>query len=293
MKSMTGCGRGVFSGQGMKVITEVTSVNRKQSEVTVYLPREVESLEPKVRNELNRRLSRGRIVAKISLQVGEDGAAGQFQLNAPLAKKYAKELSALARELKISEEITLDMLIRVPGVLRTDVAPCDAEAYWEPISASLNDAVEALVKMRSAEGDHLAKDLKSRIALMKKAVTRIKAEAPGMVERYRENLKERVKKAGLDLPKDEDERLLKEIVYFADRSDISEELTRLQSHFKQFEDCAKSGEPVGRTLDFLAQEMNREINTIGSKAGDSSISREVVVFKAELEKFREQVQNVE
>ena len=114
-----------------------------------------------------------------------------------------------------------------------------------------------------------------------------------MVERYREQLRERIKNAGLEMPGVDDERLLKEIVYFADRSDISEELTRLQSHFQQFDDCVKSQEPVGRTLDFLAQEMNREVNTIGSKANDSLISREVVTLKAELEKFREQVQNVE
>jgi uncharacterized protein (TIGR00255 family) len=114
-----------------------------------------------------------------------------------------------------------------------------------------------------------------------------------VAERYREQLLQRIKDAGLEAPGVDDDRLLKEVVYFADRSDISEELTRLQSHFKQFDDCVKSAEPVGRTLDFLAQEMNREINTIGSKANDSVISREVVTLKAELEKFREQAQNVE
>src|SRR6202008_680741 len=126
-----------------------------------------------------------------------------------------------------------------------------------------------------------------------KSVNRIRDAAPEMVERYRTNLRERIKGSGLDLPAVDDERLLKEIVYFADRSDITEELTRLQSHFQQFDDCVKSSEPVGRMLDFLAQEMNREVNTIGSKANDSLISREVVTLKAELERFREQAQNVE
>lgn len=128
---------------------------------------------------------------------------------------------------------------------------------------------------------------------MRTATARIEQQAPAVATRYREQLVERIKSAGLQAPGVEDDRLLKEVVYFADRSDISEELTRLQSHFKQFEDCRKSKEPVGRMLDFLAQEMNREINTIGSKANDSVISREVVTLKAELEKFREQVQNVE
>jgi uncharacterized protein (TIGR00255 family) len=135
--------------------------------------------------------------------------------------------------------------------------------------------------------------LQGRMKTMRKGVATIKAAAPEMVKRYREQLQQRITNAGLPLPPEEDERLMKEVVYFADRSDISEELARLQSHFKQFEDLIKSEEPVGRTLDFLAQEMNREINTIGSKAQDSEVAREVVQFKAELEKFREQVQNVE
>jgi len=147
--------------------------------------------------------------------------------------------------------------------------------------------------MRAREGDHLAKDLAARITSMRKAATTIQQNAPQVALRYREQLLTRIKSAGLEAPALEDERLIKEVVYFADRSDISEELTRLQSHFQQFDDCLKSKEPVGRTLDFLAQEMNREINTIGSKANDSLISREVVTLKAELEKFREQAQNVE
>jgi uncharacterized protein (TIGR00255 family) len=147
--------------------------------------------------------------------------------------------------------------------------------------------------MREREGAHLTQDLAKRIALMRKAAARIQEQAPTVAERYRQQLVERIKSAGLTAPGAEDERLLKEVVYFADRSDISEELTRLQSHFLQFDDCRKSKEPVGRMLDFLAQEMNREINTIGSKANDSLISHEVVTLKAELEKFREQAQNVE
>jgi uncharacterized protein (TIGR00255 family) len=132
-----------------------------------------------------------------------------------------------------------------------------------------------------------------RVAIMRQAATQIQKHAPKVAERYREQLLQRIKEANLAAPAPDDERLLKEVVYFADRSDITEELTRLQSHFQQFDDCVKTAEPVGRTLDFLAQEMNREINTIGSKANDSLISREVVTLKAELEKFREQAQNVE
>jgi uncharacterized protein (TIGR00255 family) len=147
--------------------------------------------------------------------------------------------------------------------------------------------------MRAREGAHLEQDLAQRIRIMRKAVRQIERHAPNVARRYREQLVERIKSAGLEAPGLEDERLLKEVVYFADRSDISEELTRLQSHFQQFEHSRQTKEPVGRMLDFLAQEMNREINTIGSKANDNLISRAVVTLKAELEKFREQAQNVE
>jgi uncharacterized protein (TIGR00255 family) len=150
-----------------------------------------------------------------------------------------------------------------------------------------------MVKMRAREGAHLAQDLTTRMGIMRQAAARIQKQAPTVAERYRQQLVERIKSAELEAPGADDERLLKEVVYFADRSDISEELTRLQSHFQQFDDCRKSKEPVGRMLDFLAQEINREINTIGSKANDSLISREVVTLKAELERFREQAQNVE
>ena len=137
------------------------------------------------------------------------------------------------------------------------------------------------------------KHLRRRVATMRKAAALIQKHAPQVAKRYREQLHDRIKKAGLDTLPADDTRLLQEVALFADRSDISEELTRLQSHFKQFDDCGKSTEPVGRTLDFLAQEMNREINTIGSKANDALISCQVVNLKAELEKFREQAQNVE
>ena len=214
-------------------------------------------------------------------------------MNAALARAYARELNRLAKQLKLAGPVTLETLLRAPGVLQTDEDLADAETFWPAVAKALQTALAALVKMREREGTHLAKDLQKRMAVVARSVERVQKQAPEVVKRYQEQLRERVKNAGLEMPGLDDERLHKEIVYFADRSDISEELTRLESHFHQFDDCVKSKEPVGRTLDFLAQEMNREVNTIGSKANDSLISREVVTLKAELEKFREQVQNVE
>ena len=290
---MTGYGRGEHTQEGYKISAEVSSVNRRQAEINVYLPRELEPLDARVRGEINKQIARGRVTARITLHAGESALISQAQVNTALAKAYARELRKLAAELKISNELTLDTLVRAPGVFQTDTALADADHFWPAIEGSVTKAVEACVKMRVREGAHLLKDLKARIATMRKAVTKVQKEAPAMVERYREQLRERIRTAGLPLPPDEDERLQKEIIYFADRSDISEELTRLESHFKQFDECCRSEEPVGRTLDFLAQEMNREVNTIGAKASDSTIAREVVMLKTEVEKFREQVQNVE
>lgn len=290
---MTGYGRGECAQEGFKITVELSSVNRKQSEIAVNLPRELEVLEAQIRDEVNRRIARGRLTARVSLHAAETREAARVHLNRPLAKAYVQELGKLARELQLEGSVSLDLLMRAPGVLQTNEELADAEDFWPAVQKALRHALEMLVKMREREGAHLRKDLSSRIGQMRRSVSRVKKQAPQVQERYRQQLLERIKNAGLESPDIEEERLIKEVVFFADRSDISEELTRLESHFKQYDDCLKADGPVGRPLDFLAQEMNREINTIGSKANDSAISREVVLLKTELEKFREQVQNVE
>jgi uncharacterized protein (TIGR00255 family) len=293
MKSMTGYGRGECAQDGFKITVELSSVNRKQAEVSVTLPRELELLEAQVRDAINHHIARGRVNARITLHTAESKLSARKHINEPLAKAYAAELARLAKQLKLSGDVTLDQVLRAPGVFQTDEELAGTEDLWPAVQKALNQALAALVKMREREGAHLAKDLTARIGVMRLAVEKVQKQAPTTAANYRQNLLERIKSAGLDAIAPDDERLLKEIVLFADRSDISEELTRLQSHFQQYEDCRKAKEPVGRTLDFLAQEMNREINTIGSKANDAVISHEVVTLKAELEKFREQAQNVE
>jgi len=184
------------------------------------------------------------------------------------------------------------MLLRVPGVLKSTEPTLEAEAVWPSVEQALKRALGQLVKMREKEGKFLADDLIGRLDALADGVARIRQVAPSIVHHYRGQLHARIKEAGLDVPLD-DERLRKEVVLFADRCDITEELTRLESHFQQFRGCLKSVEPVGRTLDFLSQEMNRELNTIGAKANAVEISQVVVRLKAELEKIREQVQNIE
>jgi uncharacterized protein (TIGR00255 family) len=293
MKSMTGYGRGDCSQDGFKITVELSSVNRKQGEIAVNLPREMEMLEAQIRDLINRYIARGRLTVRVTLHAGASVSAARMHLNIPLAKAYARELNRLSRQLHLPGPVTLDQLARAPGVFQTDEQLAVEEDFWPSVEKALQKAMSGLLRMRAREGAHLAEDLAQRIDTMRKAVGNIQKHAPKVAARYREQLIERIRAAGLETPAADDERLLKEVVYFADRSDISEELTRLQSHFKQFQDSQRSKEPVGRMLDFLAQEMNREVNTIGSKANDSLISREVVTLKAELEKFREQAQNVE
>lgn len=290
---MTGYGRGECAQDGFKITVEISSVNRRQMEISVNLPREMELLEGPIRDLINRHIARGRLTVWVSVHAGGGTGSARLHLNAPLAKAYARELGRLAKQLRLPGPVTLDQVARAPGVFQTDEELAVEEDFWPAVEKALRKALLQMVKMREREGTHLAADLGKRIGLMRRATAQIQRQAPAVAERYRQQLIERIKSAGLEAPAADDERLLKEVVYFADRSDISEELARLQSHFQQFEDCRKSREPVGRTLDFLAQEMNREVNTIGSKANDSLISREVVTLKAELEKFREQAQNIE
>lgn len=290
---MTGYGRGENAQDGYKITVEVNAVNRRQSELIVYLPREFECLESRIRDEVNRHISRGRLTTRVNLQTSERAYAKRIHLNAPLAKAYVRELQELAQELNLPGPLLLDQVLRAPGVLQSEDSVQNAECFWPCVHKALRQALQGLLTMREREGQHLARDLKQRMGIIRKQTARIQRQAPKVVRFYQEQLLARIKRAGIDKVGWNDPRILQEIAFFADRSDISEELTRLESHFQQFNDLLQQKEPVGRTLDFLAQEMNREVNTIGSKANDALISREVVALKAELEKFREQVQNVE
>jgi len=291
MNSMTGYGRGEAARGGAKFTVEISTVNRKQAELSLYLPRELDALESRARDEINAKVSRGRIAARVQW-TAKSGDRAQVEIDRNLAKEYAKEYRKLATDLKLGGEVSLDTVLRAPGVLQTSGEELDVESLWTPLRTAVRAALKELLAMRAREGANLKKDLHKRIDALQKSVKAVKRQAPKTVRRHREALLDRLNQSGLDLKLD-DERVLKEVALFADRIDIAEELTRLESHFGQFADYAKSKGPVGRTLDFLSQEMNREVNTIGSKANDPLISRLVVAMKSELEKFREQVQNVE
>ncbi len=293
MRSMTGYGRGTAALEGRQIAVELSSVNRKQAEIALSLPRALLELEPRVRDEINAHISRGRLTVAVGLHAKSGGKEGRSgALNVAAAKAYRDQLEGLRKSLKLGGEITLDQVLRGPGVLDSEDAELETETAWPALRKALKAALEQFVKMRKVEGEALAADLRKRTLAIQKNVKTIGVLAPKVMEHHRGTLLERAAKAGLEIEAS-DERLLKEIVFFADRSDISEELTRLRSHLDQFFGQLGRDEPVGRTLDFLLQEMFRETNTIGNKANFLAISQIVVGMKTELEKLREQVQNIE
>ena len=293
MKSMTGYGRGECTAKGTRITVELNSVNRKQAEVSLSVPSELESIESDLRDLILASVSRGRVSGRVVLQYTGASRASAVAVNETQAKAYRRELSKLAKSLEIPDNLSLDSLLRLPGVLESAQPTLDVKAFRAPIKSALGQALEGLLSMREKEGGNLGRDLAKRLAKLRRIVKRVAKLAPDVLKHHRERLIERLKKNNVDVPDMNDDRLLREIVYYTDRTDVTEELTRLGSHFVQLEECLSDVVPVGRKLDFLAQEMFREINTIGSKANDANISSEVVTLKTELEKIREQVQNVE
>ena len=291
MRSMTGYGRGQSVRNGSKFTVELNSVNRKQSDVVVTLPRELAELEPRVRDVINAEVTRGRLNVVIACHHSASANSAP-SLDTALARSYYSAMLDLKKELGASGEVGIETILRAPGVMRTADAAPEPEDAWPQVEAALNGALGDLVKMREREGKNLARDLIKRLKTVRAAVREIRKLQPTVLQRYRQTLHDRVQRAGVDLPLDDD-RLVKEIIFFADKSDITEELTRLDSHFAQFAHHLRKDEAVGRTLEFMSQEIGREFNTLGAKANDVQISQLVVACKSEMEKIREQIQNIE
>lgn len=291
MRSMTGYGHGETDHNGTKFTVELNCVNRKQSDIVVNLPRDLAALEPQIRQTINENISRGRTNVVVSYHNGSSSSR-KLALDVDLARSYHDAMRALQKELDAPGEITIGAILQAPGVMRMPEEAIDSDKAWPPVERALRSALAELIKMREREGKHLAKDLIGRLKKMRKQIKEIRSLHPDVVKKYRATLLERIQKAGLPIAA-EDERLTKEITFFADRADVSEELTRVESHLAQFAHHLRRHEPVGRTLEFITQEIFRELNTLGAKANDAAISQRVVLCKAELEKIREQIQNLE
>jgi uncharacterized protein (TIGR00255 family) len=291
MRSMTGYGRGVVDHNGVKFSVELNSVNRKQSDIVINLPRDLAELEPRIRQTINENISRGRTNAVVTYHGGQNGVR-KLAFDTELARSYHEAMRDLQKELNAPGEITIDTILQAPGVMRVPEEAIKAEEAWPAIERALRAGLAELIKMREREGKHLAKDLIRRLKAMRKQLKEIRALHPEVVKKYRTALLDRIQKAGLPITSD-DERIVREVSFFADRADVSEELTRLESHLAQFAHHLRKNEPVGRTLEFITQEIFRELNTLGAKANDAAISQRVVASKSELEKIREQIQNLE
>ncbi len=292
MKSMTGFGRAESADQDLRCAVELSSVNRKQSDIDVRLPREWTVLEADVRRLVAGAVTRGRVQVQISLEfTGESGSA--LQVDHGLAGQYAAALAELDEQLFSSRGYSVDCLLRAPGVFTVAESESHSAEHVRPlVESTVHHALAAWNEARTREGSHLVNDISARLATLRGLLESIKAEAPRVPALQREAMQKRLADAGLPLPLD-DERLLKEIAIFADRCDISEEIARLGGHLDEFTRLLQSGEPSGRALDFLTQEMHREVNTIGSKANSAGIAHLVVAGKTEVERIREQVQNLE
>ena len=293
LKSMTGFGAGSARAEGVSISVELNSVNRKQLEVALRLPPHLISFEPRLQKIVQQYLSRGRVSGTVMLDLLEGETS--VTVDQKRAAAVVETLRSSAKKLKLEDDLSASMLLRIPNLLEFQTSEKNMQAGssgFQCLEKALTAALKKLVAMRAKEGRALADDLKTRLAALDAMLVKIVTLAPGVVSKRRKKIFQGLEDLGLE-NLSSDERVLKEIALFGEKSDIAEEITRLASHIKQFRARLRSAEPVGRELDFLVQEFLREINTIGSKANDLEITQQVVAFKTELERIREQVQNVE
>lgn len=290
IRSMSGFGGGRGGVAGEEIDAEIRSVNHKFCEVKVRLPRELSALEAEVIRQVKERLARGGV--EVTLRRGEGRAAIVPKVDLELASAYARAFEEVRQRLGLASEVSLDAVLAAEGVVRSEERAVNLEATRPAIREALARALDALVVMRDREGKALERDLERRLGIVELLLRRVEALSPQSLEYYRERLAERVRELSRGLAPDP-VRLATELALFADRVDVSEELTRLQSHLAQMRGLLEGAEPAGRKMDFLVQEMHREVNTVGSKSQSAEIAAAVVELKAEIERMREQVQNVE
>jgi uncharacterized protein (TIGR00255 family) len=290
IRSMTGFGAGHGSAGGEELDVEIRSVNHKFCEVKVRLPRELAALEVDAAKAVRERLARGGV--DVTARRGGPLAAVAPRVDVPLAEAYARAFAELKARLALPGAVTLADVIAADGVIHLDERALDLDAARQALRSALAGALDALVVMRVREGEALARDLAGRLDAVEALVSRAAALVPQTVEHHRARIAERIQELTRGIALDP-ARLAQEVALFADRTDVTEEVTRLRSHMAQARALLGGAEPAGRKLDFLVQEMHREVNTIGSKSQSAEIAAIVVAAKAEVERMREQVQNVE
>lgn len=291
VRSMTGYGRHELTASGKRLVVEMKSVNHRFAEFAIRLPRQYVLFEDRIRKILGEQISRGRVDIYVSVEnCGEKKR--QVKVDKDLAIAYYNSLKELAEKMEIPAQIDVSEICRFPEVLTVEDSEENPEELWPALEETARAAMNQLVAMRETEGRRLVEDLIHRNERIAQFIREIADRAPHVTVDYREKLRARLADILAEIPVDE-ARLATEVAFFADRSSIDEEITRLSSHLIQMMDSLQGGDSVGRKLDFLVQELNREANTIGSKANDLEISRLAIATKSEIEKIREQVQNLE
>lgn len=290
MKSMTGFGRASLESNGKNYIIEIKTVNNKYSDITVKSPKRLSFMEDKIRKQIANRITRGKVEVSVSF-FDFSNKSKNVVLNKEIAKEYIKQLREIADENNLSENISVVEIAKLPDILNSIDSDNDEEIASEALQC-LNMALDSLIEMRKTEGENIKQDLLVRIERVQNLVDKIAENSKGIVEEYVSKLEKRVKEI-LKTDVVDENRIAQETVIYADKTSIEEELTRLNSHIVQFKELANSDGPVGKKLDFMIQEMNRETNTIGSKAGSGEITKAVIDLKVELEDIREQIQNIE
>lgn len=291
VSSMTGYGRARGEKGGMDLTVEIKSVNSRYFEYSSRMPRSFAFMEDRLKKLVNEKVARGKLelcISTVSLSEQET----QIVPNLELAGQYLSAMRQMAQELKLEDDVTLSVLTRQPDVFVSVRAQQDEQALWENVSEVTRRALDAFLQMRRTEGEKLKEDIETRLCRLEQMVGQVEQGSEQRVKAYTERLYERLKTVLGDRTVD-DARVLTEAAVFADKTAVDEETVRLRSHIKQYREILQLDEPVGRKLDFLTQELNRETNTIGSKCSDLDITKLVVEMKAEIEKIREQVQNME
>jgi uncharacterized protein (TIGR00255 family) len=291
VRSMTGFGAGELTITAGRYVVEARSLNHRFLEVLVRLPRDLSPLEDRIRARVQQRVLRGRIeIAIIRENYGK--RARTVKVDVDLAKTFTAALNDLKQALELPGTADLSMMVGLPDLIKIEEQKEDLETCWPPISEGIGQALDRLVAMREMEGARLAEDLEQRLGRLSQRIDEVEGRAPMVVKDYAARLMRRIGELVGTVPVDEG-RVATEVAVFADRCDIAEEVTRFRSHLAQIRQTLPAGGAIGRTLEFIVQELGREANTMGSKANDLEIARAVIAIKGELESLREQIQNVE
>lgn len=291
IKSMTGFGRCEAVGKDRKLTVEMKSVNHRYLDVNIKMPKKLNFFENAIRAELKNYISRGKVDVFITCEDYSE-SSGSLKYNRALAKEYLTYLRQMAQEFELDDDIRVSTLSRYPEVFVMEEQNIDEEELWKDLQEVLRGAAENFVRTRVAEGENLSKDLNDKLDVMLTHVDFIAERSPKLIQEYKEKLQDKVRELLEDVQIDES-RLYTEVTIFADKVCVDEELVRLRSHVESTKEALSSGGSIGRKLDFIAQEMNREANTILSKANDLEISARAIELKNEIEKVREQIQNIE